>query len=53
MKIVLILVLFNLQSGSEVIVEGTMIAYDADGNTIGMYSCSPSKTGKLNEFNPY
>jgi hypothetical protein len=91
MKIILILVLFNLQSGSEVItaefddidacanaavrtfqgvdsevetkalvplegttiIDGTMIAYGADGNPVGMYSCSPSKTGRPNEFNPY
>ncbi|UUV08679.1 hypothetical protein [Ruegeria sp. YS9] len=86
MKVVLILVLFNLQSGSEVItaefddmaacsnaakrtfqgvdsgvetrplvplegtsvIEGTMIAYGAEGQEMGMYSCSPSSTGAEN-----
>lgn len=86
MKIVLILVLFNLQSGTEVItaefddmeacadaaqrtfqgvdgsvearplvplegtsvIDGTMIAYGAEGQEMGMYSCSPSSTGSTN-----
>ncbi|MFV1630816.1 hypothetical protein [Phaeobacter sp. JH20_18] len=87
MKIILILVLFNFQSGSEVItaefddmqacadaalrtfqgvdaavelrplvpaegatlLDGTMIAYSADGAETGMYSCSPSRTENLGE----
>lgn len=87
MKIILILVLFNFQSGSEVItaefddmqacadaamrtfqgvdaavelrplvpaegatlLDGTMIAYNADGAETGMYSCSPSRTENLGE----
>lgn len=87
MKFVLILVLFNLESGSEVItaefgdlqacddaarrmfqgvdaavelralvpvegatvLDGTMIAYNADGAETGMYSCSPSRTENLGE----
>ncbi len=86
MKIVLILVLFNFQSGSEVItaefddmeacqnaalrtfqgvdakvetralvpaegasiIDGTMIAYGAEGGELGMYSCSPSRVGASN-----
>lgn len=87
MKFVLILVLFNFQSGSEVItaefddmqacedaalrtfqgvdaavelrglvpvegatvLDGTMIAYNADGAETGMFSCSPSRSAKLGE----